>query len=53
MQASLILPYFVLWATLVNALFVKASFVPPACSGCGRRPSEGDVCFCEFKRQRG
>ena len=47
MQSWMILPYFVLWATLVNALLVKAKFVPACCVHCGRRPTQGDACFCE------
>ncbi len=50
MQAWLILPYFVLWATLVNALLVKAKLLPPNCVRCGRRPLKGDDCFCEYER---
>jgi hypothetical protein len=46
----MILPYFVFWATLVNALFVRAKLVPPICARCGRRPSKGDACFCEYGR---
>ena len=29
MHASMLLPYLVLWATLMNALFVKAKWLPP------------------------
>jgi hypothetical protein len=50
MQAWMILPYFVLWAVLMNALLVRAKFVPPLCDHCGRRPPEGDACFCEYGR---
>ena len=50
MHASMILPYFVLWATLMNALLVKAKYLPPCCVRCGRRPVEGDACFCEYGR---
>ncbi len=46
----MILPYFVLWATLVNALLVKAKLLPPSCVRCGRRPAAGDDCFCEYGR---
>jgi hypothetical protein len=52
MQVSMILPYFVLWATLMNALFVKARWLPPLCARCGRRPAQGDVCFCEYPGRR-
>jgi hypothetical protein len=50
MQSWMILPYFVLWATLVNALLVKAKFVPACCVRCGRRPTQGDACVCEHGR---
>jgi hypothetical protein len=50
MQSWMILPYFVLWATLMNALLVKAKFVPAGCARCGHRPAEGDTCFCEYGR---
>jgi hypothetical protein len=46
MQAWMILPYFVLWAVLINALFVKAKILPPSCVRCGRRP-DGDACYCQ------
>lgn len=46
MQTWMILPYFVLWATLANALFVKAQLVAPLCASCGRRPAKGDTCYC-------
>ena len=50
MQLWMVLPYFVLWATLMNALFVKAKWLPPNCARCGRRPKEGDHCYCEYGR---
>jgi hypothetical protein len=43
----MILPYFVLWATLANALFVKAQLVPPLCAHCGRRRRENHTCFSD------
>jgi hypothetical protein len=46
----MVLPYFVMWATLMNALFVKAKWLPPVCIRCGRRPTEGDHCYCEYGR---
>ena len=46
MQAWMILPYFVLWAVLIDALFVKAKILPASCMRCGRRP-EGEACHCE------
>jgi hypothetical protein len=33
----LTLPYFVLWATLMRALFVRARLAPPTCARCGLR----------------
>jgi len=50
LNAWLVLIYFVLWATLMNALFVKAKFIPPNCSTCGRRPHQGDTCYCVYGR---
>jgi hypothetical protein len=45
-----ILPYFVLWATLLRALLVRAKLVPPNCGRCGRileRRELGEpVCSC-------
>jgi predicted Zn-ribbon and HTH transcriptional regulator len=47
---SLVLPYFVLWATLMKALLVKANIVPPSCARCGhtfeRRELGEPVCRC-------
>jgi hypothetical protein len=47
---SLVLPYFVVWATLMRALLVKANIVPPSCGRCGRkleRRQLGEpVCSC-------
>jgi hypothetical protein len=47
---NLILPYFVLWATLMKALLVKANLVPASCARCGRtfeRRELGEpVCSC-------
>jgi hypothetical protein len=47
---SMILPYFVLWATLMKALLVKANIVPPSCARCGRTFERRDlgepVCRC-------
>jgi hypothetical protein len=50
MTGSLVLPYFVLWATLMKALLVKANIVPPSCARCGhtleRRELGEPVCRC-------
>jgi len=47
---NLILPYFVLWATLMRALLVKANIVPPSCDRCGRKFERRElgepVCSC-------
>jgi hypothetical protein len=48
--AQLILPYFVLWATLMQALLVKANLVPASCARCGRKFERRElgesVCRC-------
>ena len=49
MQAWMILPYFVLCAVLLDALFVKAKILPASCSHCGRR-ADGQACACEHAR---
>jgi hypothetical protein len=50
---SLILPYFVLFATLMRALLVRANLAPPMCGRCGlkfERQSLGEsVCTCSTK----
>jgi hypothetical protein len=50
MTAQLVLPYFVLWATLMRGLLVAAKVLPPTCARCGRdleRRRLGDpVCRC-------
>jgi hypothetical protein len=47
---QLILPYFVLWATLMRSLLIAAKVLPPTCGRCGRnleRRSLGDeICRC-------
>jgi hypothetical protein len=49
-SGNLVLPYFVLWATLMQALLVKAKIVPPSCGRCGqkfeRRELGEPVCSC-------
>ncbi len=51
MTGTLVLPYFVLWATLMRALLVQAKIVPPNCGRCGRplerRELGGPVCNCQ------
>lgn len=50
MAASLVLPTFVLWATLMRGLLVAAKLVPPSCRRCGlafeRRELGQPVCRC-------
>jgi len=45
-----VIPYFVLWATLMRGLLVAAKILPPTCGRCGlnfERRSLGDpVCRC-------
>jgi hypothetical protein len=47
---QLILPYFVLWATLVRSLLVVAKILPPSCGRCGRdlerRALGAEICRC-------
>ncbi|HYY04091.1 MAG TPA: hypothetical protein VE736_09435 [Gaiellaceae bacterium] len=47
---QLILPYFVLWATLMRSLLIAAKVLPPTCARCGRnleRRALGDeICSC-------
>jgi hypothetical protein len=57
MTAQLVLPYFVLWATLMRGLLIKARIVPPTCGRCGRdleRRRLGDpVCRCGHETSSG
>jgi hypothetical protein len=50
LPTSVVLPYLVLWAVLVRALFVKANIAPRTCRRCGRlfeRRALGEpVCSC-------
>jgi len=50
MAASLVLPTFVLWATLMRGLLVAAKLVPKCCVRCGlvfeRRELGERVCRC-------
>jgi hypothetical protein len=50
LPTSLLLPYLVLWAALVRALFVKADIAPRTCGRCGllfeRRQLGEPVCSC-------
>jgi hypothetical protein len=50
LPTALLLPYLVLWAALVRALFVKANIAPRTCRRCGllfeRRQLGEPVCSC-------
>ena len=50
LPTALFLPYLVLWAVLLRALFVKANIAPPTCRRCGllfeRRALGEPVCHC-------
>jgi len=50
LSTSLLLPYLVLWAALLRALFVKANIAPRTCRRCGllfeRRTLGEPVCSC-------
>ena len=50
MPSWLLLPYLVLWATLMRALLVRAKIVPPTCARCGLRFERQElgepVCSC-------
>jgi hypothetical protein len=50
LPSMLLLPYLVLWAALVRALFVKANIAPRTCGRCGliveRRALGEPVCSC-------
>ena len=50
MSAQILLPYLVLWATLMRALFVRSHLVPPTCTRCGlkleRRALGERICSC-------
>lgn len=50
MPAWLALPYFVLFASLMRALLVRANLAPPTCARCGLRFERNrigePVCTC-------
>jgi len=52
MAASLVLPTFVLWATLMRGLLVAAKLIPKCCARCGlafeRRELGAPVCRCSM-----
>jgi hypothetical protein len=37
MSSQMVVPYLVLWATLMRALLVRAQIAPPLCGRCGLR----------------
>ena len=47
---DLLVPYLILWATLMRALLVRANLLPPTCARCGlrfeRRQLGERVCSC-------
>jgi hypothetical protein len=51
MNMQLMIAYAALWATLLNALLVRARVVPLHCANCGmpfeRRELGAAVCTCE------
>jgi hypothetical protein len=50
MTGQLLVPYFVLWATLMRALLVRAKIAPAMCARCGlklERTQLGEqICRC-------
>ncbi len=52
MVAQLIVPYFVLWASLMRGLLAPARVFPPTCGRCGRNLERRDlgepVCRCHL-----
>jgi hypothetical protein len=50
MTGQVVLPTFVLWATLMRGLLVAAKLLPPSCRRCGmlleRRVLGEPVCQC-------
>jgi hypothetical protein len=48
--ATLMIPWFAFWATLMRALFVRAQLLPATCHRCGlryeRRELGETVCNC-------
>jgi hypothetical protein len=47
---QLLVPYFVLWATLMRALLVRAKIAPAMCARCGLRMERSQlgeqICRC-------
>jgi hypothetical protein len=50
MTTQLLLPYMVLWATLMRALLVRARIAPPLCGRCGLKLERSElgesICRC-------
>jgi hypothetical protein len=50
MGATLMIPWFAFWASLMRALFVRAQLLPATCGRCGlryeRRALGEVVCSC-------
>ena len=50
MSGQLLLPYMVLWASLMRALLVRARIAPQLCARCGRKLERAQlgetICRC-------
>jgi hypothetical protein len=50
MSGHLLLPYMVLWASLMRALLVRARIAPPLCGRCGLKLERSElgeaICHC-------
>lgn len=50
MSGQLLLPYVVLWASLMRALLVRARIAPPLCGRCGLKLERSElgetICSC-------
>jgi hypothetical protein len=43
MSSQMVVPYFVLWATLMRALLVRAQIAPPLCGRCGLKLERSEL----------
>jgi hypothetical protein len=43
MSSQMVVPYLVLWATLMRALLVRAQIAPPLCSRCGLKLERSEL----------
>ena len=50
MSGQLLLPYMVLWASLMRALLLRARIAPPLCARCGLKLERSElgetICRC-------